>query len=195
MERQKPRSRDAGNTIPDSAREKAARYVEQSHEKFMRLEQSMRIDKTDLDTMLIEQPQLYYDVAYDLAWHISFRDGMKQELDELEAKLDAKFRHDAAVAEERITETEIKRNIATDSDVQEMRRKLWKQNQVVGRWDALKQAYTQRSYVLKDLVALYIAQYYGDSASGAGHRGMRDVKAERGRTALRDSYREQQERK
>jgi len=136
-------------------------------------ERALRIDRHALDDALEKQPDVFYRVANALALAISRRDLAKTRLQETEAEAEHEFRRSAARSGDKITEGEVKNAVRLDKGVQARQAKLHKLNTEVGQWGALKEAFTQRSYAIKDLSALYIASYYGDIAGDAANKNAR----------------------
>ncbi len=140
------------------------------------LEKGLLIDEHALERALMEQPSIFYKVSSLLAIAISRRDGAKQDKEVIEAKADAKIRHDAEVGGEKITEKLIEgRKILR---VMDLSNELLELNGNVGQLSALKEAFQQRSYVLNKLTDLYIAGYYGDANHTSGSRRMNEHLAE-----------------
>lgn len=119
---------------------------------------ALMIDPDDLDTCLIEQAQLYHNVAdaYELA--IADRDAIKLELEELEAELDEGVRRKAARDEEKLTEGQIKAKLRTMPRISDMHHKYLTAKGLAGRWSALKESFDKRSFMLTKLVDRQIAQ-------------------------------------
>lgn len=142
----------------------------------------------------MKQPDYLYHVAEQVSLHRSRRDAAKKELEEKEASLYIEIRHRASVQEERITEAEVKAQMTLDRTHRTLTNQLAEANELLSRWEVLKEAFSQRSYMLRELVALYLARYYGDPARSAENR-MRDFATERVREARRErngrSYQEE----
>jgi hypothetical protein len=131
------------------------------------------IDKHALDDCVVQQPELFYRVAERLALEISLRDEIKDRLTVVQAEADAQIRRDAEIGEIKVTESAIKMEVVRHPDVIIVRDMLAALNKSVGLLQALKESYSQRSYMLKELVSLHLASYYGDetaTASGAKDR-------------------------
>lgn len=158
----------------------------QSLRKLDRLQRELSIEQDSLERACIKQPDLLYQVAEQIALHRSRRDAVKKKLEEKEAVLYLELRRAAAVSEERVTEAEIKAQMTTKREHQVLTDKLAEANELLSRWEVLKEAFSQRSYMLRELVALYLARYYGDPARSAENR-MRDFASERTREARRES--------
>jgi hypothetical protein len=144
------------------------------------LEAALRIDKTNLDEELIQHPEVFYRVADKVAYLVSQRDAAKQDLAEVEARVDAQIRHDLEVRGEKVTERMVDSEKVLHQQVIKAKKTLHALNDQLGQWQALKEAYQQRGYVLKDLVQLYISNYFGsDVSSSAGQKRTTDAQAAR----------------
>lgn len=130
------------------------------------LEQGLRIDKNGLDDALEQQPDLYYRVAKLVSLEMSRRDALKQELEEVEAEVDERVRIEAESAKEKLTETEAKMRVRLDPKLKRVRQDILRANRRVGDLQALEKSFTQRSYAIKELVSLYVSQYFGDNTGG-----------------------------
>jgi hypothetical protein len=151
------------------------------------LEQRLSIDEHALDDALTQQPDSFYRVAKNLALLISRRDAAKQLLAEEEARADREFRDVAAKNNDKTTEAELKNMIRLDADVRKAQKSFLDLSQSVGELSALKEAFQQRSYVLKDLVNLYISNYYSNqdgSDNSRASRQIRDHDAEKAKKEL-----------
>lgn len=150
------------------------------------LETELRIDRNDLESALEMQPDSFFRVAVQATLTSSRRDAAKQRLAELEADKDATLRHDARVADDKVTEKEIESEKRRDPGIKEMQRELLRLNAKLGLISALKDAFIQRSYVLKDLCLLQINGLYselGDQHGIQGRRTMNQYKEERAQVA------------
>jgi len=133
--------------------------------------EKLKIDRDDLDTMLIEQPQHYADAAREFALAVSRRDRAKHVLDETRARVDAQERQMARDNEEKITDSLLTARITVHPDVVQANKARDNWARMAALWEALKEAFEQRSYALKDLCALYHAGYWANSAGGGARRG------------------------
>ena len=136
-----------------------------------RLRDSLVIDRDGLGECLIEQPQLYYDVASAHVESVARRDALKLDVEEVQAKVDKRIRDEAATKDTKITEASIQQTLRLDPKVADMARKSLAAREESDRLAALKDAYQQRSFMLRELVALRISER-GDIAlaNGAGQR-------------------------
>ncbi len=138
-------------------------------DKLAELQEQLLIDRNDLDTMLIKQPQLYRQVGDGFAEAESFKDRAKDSLEAEVAKLDAYLRRAAAETKEKFTEPQLANMIK----LQDSYVKVWEEyircKELSGKWKSLLESFSQRSYMLNHLVTLYVSGYWGQ-ATGASSR-------------------------
>jgi hypothetical protein len=141
-----------------------------------------------LDEALIRQPDAFYRVSKKLAIMASRRDAAKQALQEEEAYADERARSSIPDGE-KVTETSIKSLVRLDKKVLDANDTLLKLSRETALLQALKEAFQQRSYVMKDLVSLYVANYFGDASGGRSETQLRTRRAEENRTAMAEERR------
>jgi hypothetical protein len=152
--------------------------------EFERLERGLLIDQDDLDQVLIRQPQLFYEVGKQVANLTSQRDAWKQQLQEEEAKADARIRYELSQTDDKPREGDIKGQVLLSREVMTTNKLLMDCNKALGQWSALKEAYVHRVKVLKDLTNLYTTSYFADSSVGYSSRSVRNSDAERARQSM-----------
>lgn len=132
---------------------------------FSDLEELLQIDEHALEEALLAQPDAFYQVSKRLALEESRRDALKQYVKDAEAAayLDYKKRGKA-------TAEELKALVRTDKDVQDVVDKLLEKERMVGRLNALLDAFKQRGYALRDLWDLHMQSYYSDSFNTERHK-------------------------
>lgn len=163
--------------------------VVEDYDDLRELEDALVIDEHALDEALREQPQLFYRISRAYALEISRRDAAKQALQDEEASVELDFRDDARERERKITEGEVKAHVQTDGRVVAARDRLARLSESVGKLSALKEAFQQRSYALKDLAGLYIANYYTASEHTAASSSLRDRRAAEARADMSQARR------
>lgn len=126
------------------------------------LEEALKIDKHELDEAWVHQPDLFYRVTKTVELLISRRDAAKYRHQIVEAEVDELIREEARSRQAKITEREIDAQKLLHKDVRTHYENFQYLVHEVGKWDALKQSYLQRSYALKDLTMLHIKAYYGN---------------------------------
>jgi hypothetical protein len=147
------------------------------------LEKGLHIDENSLDDELVIHPDLFYRVTKQLTLLISQRDAADQEKKEIEARIDAQLRHDAEVTDTKTTERQIESDKRRDKDVIKATDRLLELNKQVGQWQALKEAFMQRSYMLKAMCDLYVAGYFGANLDSSTSR-MKEHDAENNRREM-----------
>lgn len=146
------------------------------------MERGLHIDRDDLDSCLIEQPDRYYHVAAAHAAAVADRDVAKLDFDEVYAELDRTIRTEAEKAEKKVTEGSIQQEIKLERTYAEAKRKIVDLDAQVAALQALKEAFHQRSFMLRELVALVIAER-SDMAGAGGAYEARARRAEAAQTA------------
>lgn len=132
----------------------------------LELEAALRIDRDALDECLQQQPDLFERVAMRHVLTVSRRDQAKHRLEIVQAEVDETIRMAARDDNQKITEREVATQVLLHKDVEKAHKEYQRLSSFAMQWQALKEAYIQRSYVLKDLVALYLRAYYGDPSAG-----------------------------
>lgn len=149
-------------------------------------EPALMIDPDALDDGILQQADLLYRVSQNLTLQISRRDAAKQQLAEVEAMADIRIRR--AAEGSKTTEKEVKSHCEVDPKVIEATRTLLQLAHSVRQWDDLKEAIISRGYALKELVNLYVNNYYV-SAGETGARQVREVAAGTARRLMHDERR------
>lgn len=128
----------------------------------------LQIDRNDLDTCLMMQPELYYGVSERLVHLTSERDSLKLHVEEETAAEDKRIREEAVRYEEKTTESSIQQKIKLVKSIQKLQQDLLDKRREVDEFQAMKEAFSQRSFMLRELVALVIAQHRDLALEGGG---------------------------
>ncbi len=144
-----------------------------------KLESRLAINPHALDDELVSQPELFYHAAQQHVRSGSMRDEAKDQLKQVDAKLFIHFKAEL----ERSTETLVISHIEQHRDHISAREVYLKMCERTEEWDALKSAFIQRSFMLKDLAALFVADYYTTSSVSGGDA--REVADRAGRSAMK----------
>jgi hypothetical protein len=146
--------------------------------KISELKEALRIDRFNLDTELTRQSTLYLEAAEAAAVVRSQLDQAKADLDNLEAALDRDLRLEAEITGAKTTEVNLSRmlqrhptRIQAHKDYLELKLKS-------ERLDQLREAYRQRVYMLREMVALYVSGYYADASVEGSKTNYLDAKVE-----------------
>jgi hypothetical protein len=126
----------------------------------LNLQRHIPFDKNKLDDAIQEQSQLFLEVANGLANATSEKDGLKHELEDLEAELSQKLRKEYARKNEKFTENGLREEVSLKPNCLRLRKELTRAKSEADHWFALKEAFLQRSYMLKEQAALFIAGYF-----------------------------------
>lgn len=123
-------------------------------------EEYLKPDKHRLDECLEEQSQLYWEVSKACAeaqrvYNVAYANRKA-------VQGEAYGRCRAALISEhgKATEAQIAAAVEADRLVEKARMEELDAQQEFALWSSMKDAYTQRSYSLKDLAGLYTANYY-----------------------------------
>ena len=128
------------------------------------LEKKLKIEKFDLDTELIEFPSVFYQVSENVTTAMAERDHLKDVLGQVSAELDTEIRVDFANEGKKITENQVRSEIETHPNYLKARKNYTDAKVLADQWSTLKEAFSQKSYMLRELVALYAANYYAVDA-------------------------------
>ena len=157
-------------------------------ELYAQYEQSLVIDKLDLDVELMSQAGLFHKVASEWAIAESRRDKLASELKELYYDLDTTTREMIEVSgNKKPTEGAIEAMVKSNPRYISLNHRYLAAVSEAQRWSVLKDSFHQRSFMLRDLVQLYMSEYFtkevieGDSARGDA------VKAEIGRSTMAEN--------
>lgn len=128
------------------------------------LQEQLAIDKSVLDDEVIRQPVLFYTISEALTDAIAERDAAKEDLAAVDADLDFTWRKKLSKGTVKITETMVKNHVQTSADHDKAFLAWLEAKTKADKLLALKEAFQQRSYMLRDLVSLYSANYYEESS-------------------------------
>ena len=122
------------------------------------------IDKSMLDDEVVRQPVLFYNISEILTDAIALRDGAKEELAGVDAEMDGVWRTKLAKIHDKVTEKMVQNWVQNSPEHEKAFAAYLKAKTYADKLLALKEAFQQRSYMLRDLVSLYSANYYETSS-------------------------------
>lgn len=125
-------------------------------------EDALKIDKDDISKAIINQSQLYLEVCRCYNEAKSNMDTIKFELDQMEKHLSHKVRLIFERDKVKTTEGKIAEEVAGYDDFENKSYDLLDAKKIYGVWDGLKEAYIQRSLMLRELARIYISDTYMD---------------------------------
>lgn len=129
--------------------------------KIEELKGLLQIDKNNLDEAVQRQPVLYYMVAQKHALALSQRDEAYDRIKTVDAELSLDLREDFGEKGIKFTEGTIQAAILDHPDHKAAVKDHNHLKYVCDELLALKESYSQRSYMLRELVELYVSGYYG----------------------------------
>jgi hypothetical protein len=145
----------------------------------------IKIDRDDLDGELVRQPSLFLEVAQDYAQAVSVRDGLKEALESTRASVDLRIRKQVAEMDRKVTEATIKAEVETERVYAKAVRAYLTAKEAADQLLAVREAFGQRAFVLKDLCVLWVAGYYSTSAvKGKDPASVQDAAYERRRATM-----------
>ena len=137
------------------------------NELYERYQSELKIDRDDLDNELVRQPGNFHAVSYQWTLACSRRDAQKLAVKGVHGREWNRIREKVEAEGNRAT-VDLMTAMLEKSKKYREAQDLY--NEAVAEaeaWGALKEAWMQRSYALKDLVNLFVAQYFEtDSMSG-----------------------------
>lgn len=148
------------------------------------LQKRLRIDQDDLDSCLVEQPELFRQVAEAYVLAAGRRDALKLDFEEETAETYARLRAEAIENQDKVSEATMQSRITIDDKIKDLSRKLSNARVDTDEWGVLKESFQQRSWMLRELVALRISELHQLSAergSDSQRVGLRDSVAQRNR--------------
>ena len=142
---------------------------ERTETPFQRLRNALKINKLDLDNELVEHPGHLFEVGSAYARAVSERDGQKEYLKQLEAKLSIEVREALSSAAKKPTQAAVSAEVEAKDEWIEARETFLDRCHEADTWAALKEAYIQRGFALNNLVQIQISNLraeHGTSYTG-----------------------------
>ena len=149
----------------------------------------LEIDKTALDDVVTQQPMLFYKVSEAFVRAASERDALKERLAIVDAELDSEIREKLEAEEIKITETNVKSKVQTHKRHETAFKSYIKAKEQADVLQALKEAFHQRSFMIRDLCSLYVANFF-EEGSVKGNNQTDNVQYRERRRLLSDARQE-----
>jgi len=124
----------------------------------------LEIDKLALDDEIVKQPSLFFKASEAYVEAVAERDACKEELSTIDAELDGEIRERLEKRGDKTTEAIVKNEIQTEKRHSAAFDTYILAKTRADRLLALKEAFQQRGYMLRDLASLYVANYYESSS-------------------------------
>lgn len=130
--------------------------------KIAEFREYLKINKQHLDDEVIQQPSLFYEVSEAFALAAAERDALKDRIATIDAELDAEIR--TTLGDAKVTEAMVKNKVQANSKHETAFEEWLKAKENADLLGALKEAFQQRSYMLRDLCTLHATGYFEQSA-------------------------------
>lgn len=125
----------------------------------------LTIDKLALDDALKEQPSLLFQVSEEYETALAQRDSLKDAVATVEANLDVDIREDFEQSKAKLTEPQVKHLIASDPERNRAYKAYAAARERAGKLGALKDAFKERGYMLREMCSLYVSNYFEQASS------------------------------
>lgn len=153
-------------------------------------QESLMIDKNDLDTALVEQGNVFHRVGMSYADSISGRDFSRNQLERIKAEIDRDIREEAVQEHQRLTEAQIAHKITENETYQTAFSNYLSWKTLSEKWLSLRESYNARAYALRDLVQLFGMNYWERSIIKQESDEARDRRSTEVRAKLTEKRRE-----
>jgi hypothetical protein len=122
----------------------------------------LMIDKDNLDDCVIKQAVLFYDVSENLNKAKERYDQEKYNLSLVESRLLQEVRKKVLRKDvkKKPTEGDLKEQVYLDTEYKEAKEDLLEEKEKVSQWESMRDAYSQRSFMIKEIVKLWESDYY-----------------------------------
>ena len=150
------------------------------------LRKKLLIDKHSLDEEIEHQAEVYYEIAEQAVLAKSRMDAAEEELKQIQAQLDGVVRREAEEAEEKITEAGVRAAVIQHRDYKKSSQNALKAREEFEKLSALRDAFRQRSSMLRDLVELHVSGYYTERSIRSSANKHSDEKVERIRSRMNE---------
>ncbi len=157
--------------------------------KFSDLSDNLRIDEHDLDNECMAQPQRFNDAAQESARAASRRDEAKDVLKTVEAEVEFDIRKKAEASGEKLTEPAVKAKVQLSARRQVAFKAYLEASLDADKWEALKESFKDRSFMVRELAGLWLAGYYAKNSVEGVSKQRDDVEYEARKKALADKRR------
>ena len=124
------------------------------------LKARLAINKHALDDDISKQPTLFFDVAEACVGAMADRDTAKEHLASIDAELDGLVRTALNKSEDKVTEAMVKNSVQMHKKHMDAFNTYMDVKTRADLLLAMKEAFSQRGYMLKDMAQLYVSSYY-----------------------------------
>lgn len=125
----------------------------------------LQIDKNLLDDEVCNQPKLFEKVAEAATMALAERDALKEKLAEVDAGLSKHYRKALAKGGGRVTDAQVQTEVQLDDDHKAAFGAYLEAKRTADILLGLKEAFKDRSFMLRELASLYVSRYYDDTST------------------------------
>ena|ERR1700693_6140375 len=118
------------------------------------------IDKFNLDDEAVLQSQMFSDIGEQSAEANSRLDWAKENLSRVDAEVAKKLRINADTEGSKLSEAKLQELVKLDETHKDAFKEYADAKMMAEKWESMKQSFTQRNYMLKELCGLFYAQYF-----------------------------------
>lgn len=144
-----------------------------SEDDYEALQKGLKINRDELDAESISQPNNFFHASQGHVFAISRRDKLKHDLEVAVATLDKEVREAMVADGEKVTEAQVKAQITREQDYHRAQHKYLDACLEADTWEALRNAYRQRADMIKGLIQLHQAGYFGEVTGSSERREAR----------------------
>lgn len=153
-------------------------------EQIAEFESRLRIDRNALDNAVAEQADIYYQVARSFSQATDVSETSKAELDVIDSGVALSLREDAEKKGVKVTEGKIAEMVkVSDAHIDAMNNYQQARDRARSLND-LRDAYHQRSEMLKRMVDLYVGQYFTVTSVRSAETKQSGTAADAGKKAM-----------
>jgi outer membrane protein assembly factor BamA len=124
----------------------------------------------ELDDELISQSHIYGHVGVLFAMASARRDKKKNDLEVLEASLNRDIRDQLTTDGEKVTDDKVKAMIKLEQTHQRAMSEYLDARFLADKFEAIKEAYKQRAYMLREVATLRATDYFGEIVGSSERR-------------------------
>jgi hypothetical protein len=152
--------------------------------------EGLKFSKHDLDTAILQHGELFYKVSERVAYYTSMRDEAKKRMEESYARNSLRIREQATEEGRKLTEDLVKQLTLLDEDYKEDSITYLHAKWETDVWTALKDSYTSRGFMIKEMAELWKANYFNTDVIKGGTEDVQNevqrAKLAEGRKSFKD---------
>lgn len=124
----------------------------------------LHIDRGNLDRVIMEQPVLYEKIGRAAAIAKSYSDSCYDNLKRTDAEVSLLLRQDLENEGRRVTESTLQSMVMASEEHKQAFEKSVRARRLSEEVAALRDSFIQRSYMIKELVQLFVSDYFSISS-------------------------------